>query len=90
MPAALHPVPGPPRNFLNDLTTGAKELAAALRAMAANFNLNTGGSPVQDFRPGRPCACLLRDPALECPGSGMIPWPGGDRPSYRPVTEEIA
>jgi triacylglycerol lipase len=41
----LHPVTGPPRNFLNDLTTGAKELAAALRAMAANSSLNTGSLP---------------------------------------------
>ena len=41
----LHPVPGPPRNFLNDLTTGAKELAAALGAMAANFNVSTGAIP---------------------------------------------
>ena len=41
----LHPVTGPPRNFLDDLTTGAKELAATLRAMAANSNLNTGSLP---------------------------------------------
>jgi triacylglycerol lipase len=41
----LHPVTGPPRNFLDVLTTGAKELFAALRAMAANSNLNTGSLP---------------------------------------------
>jgi triacylglycerol lipase len=41
----LHQVPGPPRNFLSDLTSGAKELAATLRAMAANSNLNTGSLP---------------------------------------------
>ena len=41
----LHQVTSPPRNFLNDLTTGAQELAATLRAMAANSNLNTGSLP---------------------------------------------
>ena len=42
---ALHSLIGTPRNFLDDLTTGAKEMAAALRAMAANSCLNTGTLP---------------------------------------------
>ncbi|MGC8639414.1 MAG: lipase family protein [Isosphaeraceae bacterium] len=41
----LRQVPSPPRNFFSDFTTGAKELAATLRAMAANSNLNTGSLP---------------------------------------------
>jgi hypothetical protein len=35
----------PPRNFLGDLTTGARELAAALSAMASESSLKSGALP---------------------------------------------
>ena len=80
----LHRLTGTPRKFLDDVATGTREMAAAIRAAIANSNLNTGDIPVQGLRPGRPRAGLLRDPALECVGAGRIwkrprPSPGGSQ-----------
>lgn len=44
----LIPVTGsPPRNFLEDLTTGARDLAAALSALASESSLKSGALPLK-------------------------------------------
>ena len=79
----LLPVTGSPtRNFLEDLTTGARDFAAAVGAMASQSSLKSGRSPAQDLRPGRPHANLLRDPALECPDRPLTRTAANHKPSY--------
>ena len=37
----------PPRNFLEDLTSGARDLSAALNAMASEFKIKPGALPLK-------------------------------------------
>jgi hypothetical protein len=41
----LHPVMGSPRNFVNDFTTGLKELSSALQSMAAESRFKADPLP---------------------------------------------
>src|SRR5262249_13938988 len=43
------PVPGPPRSILDDLASGAGELASVLTALARTLRLDVGGLPFKVF-----------------------------------------